>query len=135
MNPETKVKYPNFAGDAVECENNFIETAPVGSFKHNPFGLHDMHGNVWEWVEDCFRDSLADQPSDGAAYHHNSCSDRVNRGGSWSYASQSPPLGVPQLGRSIVPEQTIVGFRARQDPFYALKLLLRLANARSCCLP
>ncbi len=60
------------------------QTAPVGSFPANRFGLHDMHGNVWEWVEDCFQDSYDDAPRDGAAGNSGDCADRVIRGGSWS---------------------------------------------------
>jgi formylglycine-generating enzyme required for sulfatase activity len=60
-------------------------TAPVGSFEANAFGLHDMSGNVWEWVEDCFADSYsAGQPTTGDAFSPPECEMRVNRGGSWS---------------------------------------------------
>ncbi len=61
-------------------------TAPVGSFGANGFGLHDVHGNVWEWVEDCWHDSYAGAPRDGSAWLGNNggdCSRRVLRGGSW----------------------------------------------------
>ena len=58
-------------------------TAPVGSFKPNAWGLHDMHGNVGEWVEDCWNDSYAGAPSDGSAWLSGNCSLRVLRGGSW----------------------------------------------------
>jgi len=51
------------------------ETAPVGSFRPNALGLHDMHGNVWEWVEDCYY---------GAWTAGANCSNRVVRGGSWA---------------------------------------------------
>ena len=62
-----------------------LQTAPVGSFGANGFGLHDMHGNVWEWVEDCWNDSYEGAPSDGSVWHSGDCSRRVLRGGSWSY--------------------------------------------------
>ena len=60
-------------------------TSPVGSFGANAFGLHDVHGNVFEWVEDCYYDSYAGAPRDGSAWKGGDCSFRVLRGGSWSY--------------------------------------------------
>jgi formylglycine-generating enzyme required for sulfatase activity len=59
------------------------QTAPVGSFKPNAFGLYDMHGNVWEWVQDCYGD-YAKAPSDGTAAPETSNCSRVLRGGSWN---------------------------------------------------
>ena len=60
------------------------QTAPVGSFGANAWGLHDMHGNVWEWVEDCWHENYAGAPSDGTAWTSvGNCSERVLRGGSW----------------------------------------------------
>ena len=59
------------------------QTAPVGMFAGNAFGLHDVHGNVWEWVEDCWNVSYAGAPTDGSAWEQGKCS-RVFRGGSWS---------------------------------------------------
>ncbi|MCP4937067.1 MAG: formylglycine-generating enzyme family protein [bacterium] len=60
------------------------KTAPVGSFGANKFGLHDMHGNVWEWVEDCYQNSYKGAPTDGSARAAKTCDDRVLRGGSWN---------------------------------------------------
>ena len=56
---------------------------PVGSFGANSWGLHDMHGNVWEWVQDCWNDSYLGAPRDGSAWESGDCSLRVWRGGSW----------------------------------------------------
>ena len=58
-------------------------TVPVGSFGANAFGLHDVHGNVWEWVQDCGKGSYAGAPGDGSAWESGDCSRRVLRGGSW----------------------------------------------------
>ena len=61
------------------------KTQRVGQKKPNAFGLYDMHGNVWEWVEDCWHGNYAGAPTDGSAWT-TGCSDnrRVLRGGSWS---------------------------------------------------
>src|SRR5215813_4855936 len=59
------------------------QTAPVGSFKPNAFGLHEMHGNVREWVEDCYHGSYKGAPDDGSAWIMGDCGGRVVRGGSW----------------------------------------------------
>jgi len=60
-------------------------TVPVDSFAANPFGLYQMHGNVWQWVEDCYVDSYKNAPTDGSVNTTNGCENRVLRGGSWSY--------------------------------------------------
>ena len=59
------------------------QTAPVGSFSSNAWGLHDMQGNVWEWVQDCWNGSYNGGPSNGGAWQQGDCSRRVLRGGSW----------------------------------------------------
>jgi serine/threonine-protein kinase len=63
---------------------NREQTLPVGSFPANGFGLHDMHGNVWEWIEDCWSDEYsAATPADGRPYVGAGCGGHVMRGGSW----------------------------------------------------
>jgi formylglycine-generating enzyme required for sulfatase activity len=59
------------------------QTAPVDSFSPNAFGLHNMHGNVWEWVEDCYHADYGGAPPDGSAQTSGACSGRVARGGGW----------------------------------------------------
>ena len=64
------------------------KTVDVGSLPRNGFGLHEMHGNVWEWVEDCYKDSYAGAPTDGSAVTAGACSLRILRGGAWNYQPQ-----------------------------------------------
>jgi formylglycine-generating enzyme required for sulfatase activity/DNA-binding winged helix-turn-helix (wHTH) protein len=64
-------------------------TAPVGSFKPNPWGLFDVHGNAWEWVEDCWKSRLPDGPTDGSAWLQSGrCEVGVIRGGSFASGLQ-----------------------------------------------
>lgn len=65
------------------CGERWGYTAPVGSFAANAFGLHDVHGNVWEWTQDCLNESYDSAPGDGRAWEGGNCSYRVLRGGSW----------------------------------------------------
>ncbi|MBN4959889.1 formylglycine-generating enzyme family protein [Stenotrophomonas maltophilia] len=73
--------------------------APVASFQANAFGLHDMAGNLSEWVADCWHASYRRAPSDGVAWFNPGCRSRVIRGGNWANA----------------PEQTRAAWRQSQD--------------------
>ena len=62
-----------------------LQSAPVGSFRPNAFGIYDMEGNVWEWVEDIWHDSYEGAPADGSAWvEGDDATYRVVRGGSWN---------------------------------------------------
>ena len=87
------------------------ETAPVGSFRSNAFGLHDVSGNVYEWVEDCWHDSYAGAPSDGSAWTSGGdCGLRVVRGGSWNHG-QRPLRSASRFGEAAGARYGSVGFR------------------------
>lgn len=74
------------------CDDGFEMVAPVGSRAPNAFGLYDMIGNVWEWVEDCYQMPYGDAPVDGSAQLTAGCDRRGSRGGSWrsNYQRQRP---------------------------------------------
>ncbi len=64
-----------------------VKTAPVGSFQPSPWGLYDMHGNVLEFVADCWHDSHVGAPEDGTARADGPCTSKVVKGGAWYYLS------------------------------------------------
>ncbi len=59
------------------------KTVPVKTYAPNPWGLYQVHGNVWEWVEDCWNEDYEGAPADGSAWAAETCTLRVLRGGSW----------------------------------------------------
>ena len=71
-------------GTAFPCRDGHVHTAPVGRFGANGFALHDVLGNVWEWVADCWNESYDGAPDDGRAWTAGDCGSRAVRGGSWS---------------------------------------------------
>lgn len=82
-------------------------TSPAGSFAPNPFGLYDMHGNAWQWVQDCYQDSYKGAPTDGSPIVSVECGQRVVRGGSWFF--------YPRFLRAAV--------RSRYDPTFRINYL------------
>ncbi len=67
------------------CSDGHAYAAPVGSFSPNAFGLHDMHGNAWQWLEDCWHENYQGAPADGSAWVSGDCGGRLIRGGSWGW--------------------------------------------------
>ncbi len=65
------------------CEDGYSYTAEVGSLLPNAFGLHDMLGNVAEWVADCWNGSYIDAPPDGSVWMDGDCTRPILRGASW----------------------------------------------------
>jgi len=98
--------------------NSFDRTQPVGEKNPNAWGLHDVFGNVWERVEDCWNESYADKPdrlkASGGAWTSGDCDRRVLRGGSW--------IDHPQYLRSAS------RFRSNRDYRYNYRFGFRLAR-------
>ncbi len=97
-----------------DCDDGFGGPAPVGSLAPNPFGLYDMIGNVWEWVEDCYEMPYGAEPIDGSAQLARGCDRRASKGGGWrtTYSRQIPSF------RGRDPESLtsqIFGFRVARD--------------------
>ena len=94
------------------CDDGYVHTSPVGSYALNGYGLHDVLGNVWEWVEDCWseRESYAGAPGDGDAWRSGSCNIRVIRGGSWKNAPRDLRSAL-RFRTAIGDQHSAVGFR------------------------
>jgi formylglycine-generating enzyme required for sulfatase activity/predicted Ser/Thr protein kinase len=79
-------QYPGWS--VLACNDRYVQSAPVGSFAANAFGLHDTIGNMFEWVEDCWSDSYQGAPTDGSARRDGDCGSHEMRGGSWFTAPE-----------------------------------------------
>ncbi|MEW6267217.1 MAG: formylglycine-generating enzyme family protein [Thermodesulfobacteriota bacterium] len=95
-----------------ECDDGYVNTAPVGRFQANAFGLHDITGNVWEWCQDWYGDYSSGLVTDprGAP----SGEKRVLRGGSWD----NDPRGTRVANRTWDSPDfrcTLIGFRVARD--------------------
>ena len=109
--------FANYGADAccaglASGRDRWMYTSPAGSFPPNAFGLHDMSGNVLQWVQDCFAASYSGLPADGSAYETavalqltgrlskmtgtSSCAYRMVRGGDWG-DHPADPLRRPEL--------------------------------------
>jgi formylglycine-generating enzyme required for sulfatase activity len=114
--PAFSTAKPGEALQTAGCDDGFAGAAPVGSLRPNAFGLYDMTGNVWEWVEDCYVAPYAtDAPSDGRANQvAGPCPRRSVRGGSWI----TVPFRNRPAWRGRDPEDLVTwifGFRVARD--------------------
>ena len=90
------------------------QTAPVGSFSPNEFGLYDVHGNAWEWVEDCWNESYEDHPGDESPRLRGDCLNRVLRGGSWAHTSRTL--------RAATRHRNFIGNRSSSNGFRVVRV-------------
>lgn len=94
----------------VGCRDGYPATSPAGTFTTNPFGAHDVLGNVWEWTQDCWADSYGSDSDDGRSRQIAGCENRVIRGGSWI----NGPTFLRSARRDRIPPGrrfNVVGFR------------------------
>jgi formylglycine-generating enzyme required for sulfatase activity len=107
-----KADDPEMLPEYANCDDGYSWTAPVGSFKPNPWGLYDMLGNVENWVEDCYTDSYRKAPEDGSAYEKDGCGDHVLRGGSFD--------SIPSYERAAFRNDDVA---AARDDYYGVRLI------------
>jgi formylglycine-generating enzyme required for sulfatase activity len=85
---------------------NRQKTLPVASFSPNPWGFYQVHGNSYDWTEDCFHDDYFGAPADGSAWAAESCKGHVVRGGAWSSAPwmlrSATVLGSPLTSETAI---------------------------------
>ncbi|MBN8482376.1 MAG: formylglycine-generating enzyme family protein, partial [Xanthomonadales bacterium] len=88
--------------------------APVRTYPPNPFGLHDLDGNLSEWVDDCWHDNYVRAPRDSTAWVNPGCARRVVRGGSWGSAPEQVRSAY-RIGVAADARSARVGFRIARD--------------------
>jgi sulfatase modifying factor 1 len=79
----SETKYLKDSEHLFQCSDGYAYTSPVGALRPNAFGLFDMLGNVWQWVQDCVNENYQGAPTDGSVWAAGNCERRGARGGSW----------------------------------------------------
>ncbi len=92
------------------CDDRWVFTAPVGSFRPNRFGLYDMIGNVWEWTSDCLNPNQIGAPTDGSARTSGDCASHIDRGASWTNSPRFVRMAA-RHGDLVGARNTVLGFR------------------------
>jgi formylglycine-generating enzyme required for sulfatase activity len=104
----------NWASYFDDYGDGFWGPAPVGSFGVSPFGLHDIAGNVGEWVEDCWHENYMRAPLDGSSWVNPGCKLRVIRGGYWA-SSPTQTRSAFRLSSQPSRSDARIGFRVARD--------------------
>ena len=96
------------------CDDGYVHTSPVATYEPNPWGLHDMLGNAWEWTDDCLhRNNKEDMPTDGSAWlaeDGGECEWRTPRGGGW-VSGTDYVRAAAQAGDGATYHSQLLGFR------------------------
>jgi len=111
MSPQQANYDGNYILNDGSSKGEFREkTVPVDSFQSNPWGLYQVHGNVYDWVEDCWNRNYTGAPTDGSAWTSGDCSNRVLRGGSWTSFPRDLRSAL-RIGSATVDRGNQFGFR------------------------
>lgn len=100
------LKAPSGPEYRFQCRDGYAWTSPVGHYRPNPWGLHDMLGNIWEWTSDCYNNDHKGAPADGSTRTTGDCDARASRGGSYgnavfsTYAAVRAPRHASYVGHS-----------------------------------
>ena len=105
---------PECCEGAVEVNDQWENTAPVGQFEPNRWGVHDVAGNVYEWVEDCFVGALPSIETDAAAILADPCDAHVMRGGAW-YSDPDRISLIYNAYQTPDHRHMVIGFRVVRD--------------------
>lgn len=104
----------NWVNSFPDYQDGYWGPAPVRSYEANRFGIHDINGNVSEWVEDCWHDNYQRAPTDGSAWVNPGCNRRVIRGGSWA-SSPDQARSAFRLTASPTTTNARLGFRVARE--------------------
>ena len=108
------IDYPVSATDAAKDAPVRHAAVAVDSFKANAWGFYSVHGNVWEWTQDCWNDDNTAHPSDGRALLEGDCGRRAARGGSWNdFAPEA--RAAARFGFDVASRNGLQGFRVGRD--------------------
>lgn len=97
------------------CDDRMARAAPVGTYQPNAFGLYDVIGNAYEWVQDCYQESYNNAPADGSPWLADKCNQRVLRGGAWTTPA-AKARSSSRMGFDATDRFYVNGFRVVRVP-------------------